>query len=106
LGRIERSALRDALKEWRMDTESLIDRLTEHLGPVRRLKPSWVRATKWLALGIAPLLISALVDGVVVNATTLFGDRRMIIELAATLGTAATAAICAFSSTIPGASRK
>lgn len=89
-----------------MHTDALIDQLAESAEPVRRLRPPWVRAILWLAVGIPPLLLIALLDGIVVDVKTLSGDGRMVIELAAILGTAATAAICAFAATIPGASRK
>lgn len=88
-----------------MDTDVLIDGLATGLEPVRRLRPPWVRATRWLACGIPPLLIVALFDGIAIELSILAANPRMAVELAAIVATAAAAAMCAFAATIPGASR-
>jgi hypothetical protein len=89
-----------------MDTEILISRLAESAEPVRRLRPPWIRAVLWLALGLPPVLAVVLLDGLAVDLPTLFADRRMLIEEAAIFATAVTAAVAALASTIPGAGRK
>lgn len=89
-----------------MDTDALIDRLADSAEPVRRLRPAWIRAAMWLALGLPPVVIVVLLDGLAVDLQTLFADQRMLIEEAAILATAATAAVAALASTVPGAGRK
>lgn len=90
----------------RLDTDALIDRLAGEAVPVRRIGPAWKRAALWLGLALPPLLAIVAVHGLAVDMTTLLGDRQLVIEQLAALATAATAAAAAFSSTIPGASRR
>jgi hypothetical protein len=88
-----------------VDTDDLIRSLADDAAAVRRLRPAWVRAAFWLALGLPPLLIIAAIDGIAVEPGNLVGDTRMLVEMAAILLTALTAAVCAFMSTVPGAGR-
>ncbi|KAB2916348.1 MAG: DUF1109 domain-containing protein [Hyphomicrobiaceae bacterium] len=89
-----------------MDTDELIRRLAADLQPVRPLKPPWVRALLWL--GIALPYVAAVVWGklTMIDASQVAGDVRFLVEQAATLATALTAAIAAFCSVIPGFGRR
>ncbi len=89
-----------------MDTDTLIERLSEDAAPVRRLPAPWLRALLWLLPGLA--IIAAVVVAVkgLFDPRMVLADHRMVIEEAATLVTAVTAALAAFQSTVPGASRR
>ena len=89
-----------------MDTDALIASLAREAGPVRRLRPAWMRAAHWLALALPPVLIVVMMDRTEGALSQFLGDRRTQIELAAILATALSAAICALNSTVPGSSRK
>jgi hypothetical protein len=89
-----------------MDTDRLIVELAGRTEPVRRLRPPWMRAAIWLALAIPPLVLVVAVHGIDVDLPTALADRRFVIEQAATLATALTAAVAALASTVPGANRK
>ena len=84
-----------------MNTDALIDRLAESATPVQRLKPAWIRAAGWLALGVPPLLAIAFIDGIRTYPRDFIGDGGRLIEVAAILATAATAAIAALAATVP-----
>ncbi len=90
----------------RLDTDALIDRLAGDAAPVRRVDPVWKRVALWLCLGVPPLLVIVLFHGLAVDMPTLMGDRQLLIEQGAALLTAVAAAAAAFSSIIPGASRR
>ncbi|HEY7085194.1 MAG TPA: NrsF family protein [Hyphomicrobiaceae bacterium] len=88
-----------------MNTNELITRLTADLKPVRPLRPPWARAGLWL--GLALPCVAALVWGKLnVDASLVMSDARFMVEEAATLATALTAAIAAFASAIPGFDRR
>ena len=89
-----------------MDTDALIASLAREAGPVRRLRPAWMRAALWLALALPPVVIVVTMDRTEGALSQFLGDRRTQIELAAILATALSAAICALNSTVPGSSRK
>jgi hypothetical protein len=89
-----------------MDIDHLIQQLAERAQPVARLLAPWHRTTLWLAA-------SLLYVGIVVAAYLLAGrglpgsvEPRFILELAAILATAITAAMAAFSSVVPGRDRR
>jgi hypothetical protein len=89
-----------------MDLDHFIQQLAEHAQPVARLLAPWRRTTLWLAA-------SLLYVGIVVTAYLLADsglpasfEPRLVLELAAILATAVTAAIAAFSSVIPGRDRR
>jgi hypothetical protein len=89
-----------------MDIDHLIQQLAERAQPVTRLPAPWRRTARWLAASLVYV-------GVVVAACLLAGgglsvsiDPRLIVELAAILATAVTAAVAAFSSVIPGRHRR
>ena len=78
-----------------METNELITRLTADLKPVRPLRPPWARAGLWLALALP--CVAALVWGTLnVDAALVTSDARFMVEEAATLATALTAAYAAF----------
>jgi hypothetical protein len=89
-----------------MDTNDLIAQLAVRAQPVARLLPPWRRAARWLA--------ASLVYAGIVLAACLYAsgslprsiDARLVLELAAILATATTAAIAAFSSVVPGRHRR
>jgi hypothetical protein len=89
-----------------MDTEDLIERLAADLKPVRPLWPPWARTVLWM--GIALPYVAAVVWGklTMVDPVQVANDMRFMIEQAATLATAVTAAIAAFRSTVPGFDRR
>src|SRR5438874_302730 len=89
-----------------MSTDALIEQLAGNAPPVRRLKPVWIRAGAWLALGIPTVIAVAFIDGMMVSPRDFIGEGGRLIEIAAILATAVTAAISALASTVPGASRK
>ncbi len=89
-----------------MDTDEFIKRLAADLQPVRPLRPPWARAVLWL--GIALPYVAAVVWGklMMIDAAQIGADARFMVEQAATLATALTAAIAAFCSIIPGFDRR
>jgi len=89
-----------------MDIDHLIQQLAGRAQPVSRLLAPWRRTTLWL-------VASLLYVGIVVSAHLLAGgglpgsiEPRFVLELAAILATAITAAIAAFSSVVPGCDRR
>ena len=85
-----------------MDIDHLIHELADRAQPVTRLLAPWRRTVRWLAASLVYV-------GIVVAVCLLMGgslpdliEPRLVMELAAILATAATAAIAAFSSVIPG----
>ena len=89
-----------------MDIDHLIEQLAERAEPVTRLLAPWRRAVLWLAasLGYVGIVVVAylLADGGLPGAI----EPRLVLELAAILATATTAAIAAFSSVVPGRDRR
>ena len=90
----------------KVSTENLIRSLAETAEPVRPLARPWIRTAAWLALAIpyVALVVSVVSprDDLAVKLT----DLRFVIEQAAALATAVTAAVAAFCMTVPGYSRK
>ena len=89
-----------------MDTDHLIQQLADRAQPVARLLAPWRRTMLWLGA-------SLLYVGIVVAAYLLAGgglpgfiESRFVLEVAAILATAITAAIAAFSSVVPGRDRR
>jgi hypothetical protein len=60
----------------------------------------------WLALALPPLVVVVAIHGLDVDLGAILTDRRLVIEQAATLATALSAAVAAFALTVPGADRK
>lgn len=89
-----------------LDTDALIDRLAGDAEPVRRVRPVWMRVALWLCLAVPPLVVVIAVHGVAGGAMAVMHDTRLLVEQAATLLTAVTAAAAALASTIPGVDRR
>jgi hypothetical protein len=89
-----------------MASDELIKRLVADLQPVRPLRRPWMRAVLWMAIALP--YVAAVVWGklMMVDAAQISADARFIVEQAATLATALTAAIAAFHSAIPGLDRR
>lgn len=89
-----------------MQTEELIRRLANDVRAVRRLKPAWVRMLFWLALALPYVAVVVRGKLLMVDPSQVLTDPRFVIEETATFATAITAAIAAFSSTVPGFDRR
>ena len=89
-----------------METAELIKRLAADTSKVRRLQPPWVRAMLWLAIALPYVAVVVRGKLMMVDASQTLADPRFMIEQAATLATALTAAFAAFCSTVPGFDRK
>jgi hypothetical protein len=89
-----------------METDDLIRRLAADTGPVRRLRPPWLRTLFWLALSLP--YVAAVVSGklLMVGLPQALADPRFVIEQAATLATMIAAAAAAFASVVPGFDRR
>jgi hypothetical protein len=89
-----------------MDTDELITRLSADLQPVRPLRPPWARAVLWVGLALPCVVAVVWRELMMVDAAQAAINARFMIEQAATLATALTAAVAAFGSTIPGFDRR
>jgi len=87
------------------DTTDLIERLAGSAQPVRRLAPPWRRALWWCALALAFVVLGALI-GPAPGVARMMSDGRFLAEQVAAAATAVLAAVAAFSSAVPGASRR
>lgn len=65
-----------------------------------------MRATLWLVLGLPIVVAVIVVHKGAFDPVMITGDARMVVEELALLVTAASAALAAFQSTVPGASRR
>jgi hypothetical protein len=89
-----------------MDIDHFIQQLAERAQPVDRLLAPWRRTALWLAASLtyAGIVVAAYLwaeGGVRVSI-----EPRLVLELAAILATAVTAAIAGFSSVVPGRDRR
>ena len=89
-----------------MDTDELIKRLAADLQPVRPLRPAWTRALVWMGIALPCVAAVAWNKLMMVDVVQVTTDARFVVEQAATLATALTAAIAAFRSAIPGFERR
>jgi len=89
-----------------MDNDELIKRLAADLQPVRPLRPPWARSVLWMAIALPYVAAVAWNKLMMVDPAQVGADARFMIEQAATLATALTAAIAAFRSVIPGFDRR
>jgi hypothetical protein len=88
-----------------VDTNELIQRLIDHANPVQRLAAPWRRAALWL--GLSSLYAAAVVTFHLIGSNGLGPfDGRLLVEEAAILATAVTAAVAAFVSIVPGRDRR
>jgi hypothetical protein len=90
-----------------VETDALIRELADEAQPIRPLAEPWLRALVWLAISAPPVFVVIWWHGLEGKAgMAATADLRMTIEWLAILATAITAAIAAFSSSVPGASRR
>jgi hypothetical protein len=87
-----------------MNTEDLIQRLGDNLGPVRPLAPPWRRTMAWLACAIAYLGVVAL--SAWARGRSLEGAGADIVQQSALTATAVSASFAAFASVVPAADRR
>ena len=88
-----------------MDTNSVVDRLTADASPVQRLRSEPARATLWMLLALISVVGMAYLMTLRSDLSAKLGDTRYVVEQVAAILTAFTAAMAAFSSTVPGRSR-
>ena len=89
-----------------METSDLIVRLVAQSTPVRRLPAPWLRGLLWLAIASPYVAIVVMLGPMPHDLSPIQRDAQFLIEQAATLATAITAAIVAFCSVIPGYNRR
>jgi hypothetical protein len=85
-----------------MTTDDLIQQLGRDLRPVRRLSPSWQRATVWLACGVVYVVAAALVGWFRRGALGVEAAAPYVLQQGALAITACFAALAAFASVVPG----
>jgi hypothetical protein len=88
-----------------LDTNTLIESLARRADPVPRLLAPWRRTALWLALSLLYVGVMAALHLAATPLPELIGFR-LVVEQAAILATAVTAAIAAFSSVVPGRDRR
>jgi hypothetical protein len=89
-----------------MDTEKLIERLAEGVGPVRPLAPPWIRTAAWFLVAIPYVALVVFVVSPRADLIAKASEWRYAIEQVAALATGITAAIAGFTTVIPGYDRK
>ncbi|HEY1244586.1 MAG TPA: NrsF family protein [Hyphomicrobiaceae bacterium] len=89
-----------------MQTEEFIQRLAADTGAVRRLQPPWRRGLLWFALALPYVAAVAWWHLARLDAAQVLADPRFMVEQAAALATALTAAFVAFGSVVPGFDRR
>lgn len=87
-----------------MNTEDLIQRLGEDLGPCRPLPPPWKRAGAWLACAAAYL--SAVILVTWARGRSLEGAGADIAQQTALIVTAVSASFAAFASVVPASDKR
>jgi hypothetical protein len=89
-----------------MDTGELIRLLTEGCEPVRPLQRPWTRTAEWLAVALLYVLLVVFVVSPRPDLAAKIFDRRFVVEQVPALATGIAAAVAAFTTVIPGYSRK
>lgn len=89
-----------------METEDLIRSLAAEATTIRPLRPPWVRVAVWLALAAPYVAAVVFMMSVRPDLPDKLSDVRFVVEQAAALITALTAAFAAFALTIPGRSHR
>jgi len=89
-----------------METDALIAELAAHATPVKRLWPPCARMLAWVALSLPAVAIIIAVMSTEVRFSQIAWDGQFLVEQAATLATAITAAVAAFCSVVPGYDRR
>jgi len=87
-----------------MNTEDLIQRLGDNLGPVRPLAPPWRRAAAWL--GCAAAYVCGVVLIAWVRGRSVDGVGADVIQQSALIATAVAAIVAAFASVVPASDRR
>ncbi len=87
----------------KLKIEVLIQRLSSDTKPVRILRAPWMRTLFWLAISAPAVAATLLMTGGEIRGA-IYGPRFFIAQ-AATLAMSISAALAAFSLTIPGSSR-
>jgi hypothetical protein len=89
-----------------MNTEDLIDDLARNLAPAPRLPSPRKRAARWLLGAAVYAAALAWLAALHVGSDGIVGDRRFWLSQAIAIFAAALAALAAFASVVPGASRR
>jgi len=89
-----------------METSDLIAKLAAQSAPVERLPVPWLRGLFWLAIAVPYVAIVVMLGPMPHDLSPMRHDGQFMIEQAATLATAITAAMIAFYSVVPGYDRK
>jgi hypothetical protein len=87
-----------------MNTEDLIQRLGDNLGPAKPLAPPWKRAAAWL--GCAAAYICGVVLIAWARGHSLDGLGNDLAQQGALIATAVAASIAAFASVVPASDRR
>jgi hypothetical protein len=85
-----------------MNTNKLIQELSQHLQPVRPIRGPWIRTALWLAILFPYVAMLLLVMAPRHDLSTRILDPRFLIEQGFAFATGITAVIAAFASVIPG----
>ena len=85
-----------------MDTDKLIQELSQHLEPVRPFRRPWVRTVLWLAILTPYVAMLLMVMAPRHDLSTRILDPRFQIEQAFAFATGITAVMAAFASVVPG----
>jgi hypothetical protein len=89
-----------------METDRLIEQLSDRVAPVRRLRNPWIRTAGWLALAVPYVAVVVLAMSPRDDLVTKLSDWRFLVEEIAALATGVTAAVAALAATIPGENRR
>ena len=89
-----------------METDRLIEQLSDRVEPVRRLRNPWIRTAGWAALAVPYVAVVVLVMSPRDDLLVKLFDWRFLVEEIAALATGLTAAVAALAATIPGQSRR
>jgi hypothetical protein len=89
-----------------METSVLIAQLAARSTPVERLLAPWLRALVWFAISAPYVALVVFLGPMPHDLSPIPHDIRFMVEEAATLATAGTAAVIAFCSVVPGYDRR
>src|SRR5262245_23800947 len=89
-----------------METDRLIEQLSDGVAPVRRLRNPWIRTAGWFALAVPYIAVVVLAMSPRDDLPAKLSDWRFLVEEIAALATGLTAAVAALAATVPGQSRR
>jgi len=89
-----------------LETDDLIQRLATSARPVHRLLPPWWRTAQWLSIALPSVAVVVMLMSPRDDLAAKLLEMRFLVEQAASLATAVTAAIAAFCLVVPGYNRK